>query len=398
MNVAAIPDAPAPAIEAGQVRLVTSATEFAQLREPWNAIAAARGPRSPFLAHEWFDAAWQWCGRDAAMYLLCHYRGPRLTAVLPLVLRAVKVRGIPVRELSFLTVPDTQSCDLIVAAADAPVAVDAFARELRGRQREWDVIRLKYLADDALARSTLAPALAAQRCTLRTVTAPGNAWIALDTAWPAFYATRSRRLKKANNLAANRLQRAGSVRIDWHAPGLPGGATVADIDAQVTAVSAASWKAETGNSLDHAGPQAFIRRLSQLAAERGWLSLWLLSLDDKPVAMEYQLVADGDVFALRSDFDRALEEVSPGTHLNRQVLERLFGRGLRRYYMGPGNNAYKHRWTESVAPVHELAVYGRSLAGRTLALWESSVKPAMNRVRERLAATVDPKRDEAADD
>ena len=44
-------------------------------------------------------------------------------------------------------------------------------------------------------------------------------------------------------------------------------------------------------------------------------------------------------------------------------VERLFDRGLRRYYMGPGNNAYKHRWTEEGEAVLELTVYSDTLTG-----------------------------------
>jgi CelD/BcsL family acetyltransferase involved in cellulose biosynthesis len=102
-------------------------------------------------------------------------------------------------------------------------------------------------------------------------------------------------------------------------------------------------------------------------------------------------VADGRVYALRSDFDAEFEEISPGTHLNRSLLQQLFGRGLQRYYMGPGENAYKHRWTEQVEPVEAVTVYGRSLAGRSLAAWETSLKPFARKLRARIARMSSPK-------
>jgi CelD/BcsL family acetyltransferase involved in cellulose biosynthesis len=109
-----------------------------------------------------------------------------------------------------------------------------------------------------------------------------------------------------------------------------------------------------------------------------------MSVNGRPLAMEYQLVAGGNVFALRSDFDAEFEELSPGTHLNQCMLEGLFGRGLRRYYMGPGNNAYKHRWADEFEPMQELTVYGHSLAGRAAAAWETTIKPIAVSVRNRL--------------
>jgi CelD/BcsL family acetyltransferase involved in cellulose biosynthesis len=99
--------------------------------------------------------------------------------------------------------------------------------------------------------------------------------------------------------------------------------------------------------------------------------------------MEYQLVAEGRVHGLRSDFDSAYEEMSPGAHLNRCLVEALFGRGLVRYYLGPGGNAYKQRWTDQVEAREELTIFGRSMTGWSLAAWEIAVKPWARAVRDR---------------
>jgi CelD/BcsL family acetyltransferase involved in cellulose biosynthesis len=368
----------------GAVSLVSSAFGFAELRAPWAELVASCHLPSVFLTHEWFDAAWQWRQTTSHLYMLCLFRAQRLTAVLPLVLQTKKVFGMSVRELTFLTVPDTQWCDLIVSERYAADAAAAFAAELQRRSGEWDVLRLKYLPSQSVAGSAFRKALTNLRFAVRATAVPGNPYIALDTTWAEFYETRSRRLKKANNLVSNRLKRAGTIRIDWLSPDASGAAGSNDVVEQLIAISAKSWKTETGNSLDNPGPQAFIRRLSAAALDRRWLSVWLLALDDRPVAMEYQLMVDGNVFALRSDFDTELEDVSPGAFLNRHMIERLFGRGLRRYYMGPGNNAYKHRWTDQIEPVTEMTAYGRSLNGRALALWEIKIKPIMLQLRSRL--------------
>jgi CelD/BcsL family acetyltransferase involved in cellulose biosynthesis len=101
--------------------------------------------------------------------------------------------------------------------------------------------------------------------------------------------------------------------------------------------------------------------------------------------MEYQLVHDGNVHALRSDFRRGHEEISPGSHLSRTMLERLFARGFARYYMGPGNNAYKYRWAEDADPQVAVTLYSPSLAGRVLGTCERRMKPRLSALRARLA-------------
>jgi hypothetical protein len=255
----------------GSVRLVSAAADFTALAMEWNAMVALPEPLSAFGRHEWFDAAWQWRQHTASLYVLCFYVSERLGAVLPLALRESRARGLRVRELTFLTVPDTQFCDIITAEPYRASAAVAFATELARRAKEWDVMRLKYLATDAVAVSALCAALKKSGFKVGVTTLQGNPFVRLDSSWAAYYATRSRRLKKANNLAANRLKRMGEIRVECLASGPRDPTEVNRFLERAIAISARSWKRRTGNSLDQPGPQSFIRRLSELAAREGWL-------------------------------------------------------------------------------------------------------------------------------
>jgi CelD/BcsL family acetyltransferase involved in cellulose biosynthesis len=364
------------------VRVLTRADEFEALRADWNELAGRCDNRSVFLTHEWLDAAWQWRQATADLYVLCYMRSGRLVAALPLV--RAKRNGRPGRILEFLTVPDTQFCDMVAPPEEHSPSAAMFADELLARGRQWDVLHLNYLPREAIAAKALGAALSSRGVRCHIDAAIENPIIALNSEWDTYYGTRSRRLKKAVNLAANRLAKAGEVRVHWLAPATGAAADVDRAVDQVTAISARSWKTRTGNSLDNPGPQAFIRRLAHHAHRLGWLSVWTLALDSRPIAMEFQLVADGDVFALRSDFDTKYEELSPGSHLSRCMLERLFHQGWRRYLMGPGGNPYKYRWADAAEPVGAMSVYGRSLRGRGRAAWDLALKPAARRIRDRL--------------
>ena len=359
------------------LRIVSAPQDFAALRPAWDRLHRRCAQRSLFLSHAWLDAAWHWQSPSAALYIVCCEREGELVGALPL----VRADG---RSLGFIAVPDTQQCDVLVAEDHAVAVVDALADELSRRRGDWDALRLRYLRGDAIAVRMLGAALTRHGANVHVRSVTTNPLVALDAPWEAYYGSRSRRLKKAANLAANRLTKAGVVDIHWLAPGKGDRAEVDRELDHVIRVSARSWKRQTGNSLDQAGPQAFIRRLSHHAHDRGWLSIWRLSLDGVPIAMEYQLIGDGNVYALRSDFDVDHESLSPGSHLSRHLLQTLFAQGLRRYSMGPGDNAYKRRWADDAEPVLTLTAYAGSLRGRALAAWELALKPAARRVRERL--------------
>ncbi len=356
------------------VRIVTTAEALAALRPAWNRLHDRCAQRSPFLSHGWMEAAWQWRGSVASLFVLCCERDGQLVGALPMVRERVATGGTPSRSLTFLDVPDTQRSDMLAMAGSPAIR----------RHVDWDVIRLRYLPAESIAATILAAALTDRGIVsdIRAVTA--NPRIALDRPWDAYYASRSRRLKKATNLAANRLAKAGRVEIQWLAPGTGDRAEVDRVLDDVIRISARSWKSQTGNSLDQAGPQAFIRSLSHHAHDQGCLSVWRLSLDGLPIAMEYQLIDDGIVYALRSDFVTDYDSLSPGSHLSRCMLETLFNQGLRHYLMGPGDNVYKYRWADATEPVLAMTAYAPSLRGRALAAWELSLKPAARRLRDRL--------------
>jgi CelD/BcsL family acetyltransferase involved in cellulose biosynthesis len=361
------------------VRRVGDYTGFLELRDDWNALAA---DRSVFLRHDWFDAAWQWRQRETAttLAILCVSRGGQLIGILPLLQRSERVQGMSRRVLEFLTVPDNQLCDVLAAEGQQSAVAEALANELAIRRGDWDALRLAYLPVSSIAQSELLPSLAHYGIASGFTGNAGNLFVSLEGQWPDYYADRSRSLKKACNLAANRLSKAGSLRIDWLAPGATAATAQCFLDAAI-AVSANSWKRSTGKSLDQPGPQAFFLRLAELALNQGWLSLWLLMLDGKAIASEIQLIFGGRVHALRSDFIEEYDELSPGTHLNRHMLQELFGRGLHRYLMGPGDNPYKKRWTDQAEPLFQLDAYSPSARGRLAAFWDLRLKPALRRLK-----------------
>ena len=362
------------------LRLIVDPAEFSGLADAWNVLVARRPRARVFLCHEWFDAAWRWRQSTARLWLLCRFRDGRLSAVLPLISSSATRCHVRVRELSFLAVPDTQACDVIASEDDETGACEAFAAALAERQREWDVLRLAYLVPDSVAATSFPAALMRAGFAVRLDPVDTCPYIPLTTTWSAYAAKRSPGLRKAELEDSRRLQRAGQVRLEWLAPGTGHAADRDDFVNRAIEISARSWKARSGSALDSAAPRAFIRRLSESAHERGWLSIWLLSLGQRPVAMEYHLVADGRVYALRSDFDEAFRKLSPGSHLRRRLVEEMFGLGLERYCMGPGFNAHKRRWTDEAEAIHHLTVYGRSPVGRGLGAWEQAVKPLARRL------------------
>lgn len=359
--------------------IIDSEESWSRSRVRMAALYAAAGAPA-FAAPDWIDAARAWRSPASAMRVFSFAEGSHAHGFAPLVVTSQSLAGLPARTLQFITVPDTQFVDVVCAASEAAPFCIELAEQLAASKGQWDCLRLGYLSDLYRNWRHLEVALARVGITCAIEPAGTNPFVDLSGSFEDYYGARSRSIKKAVNLSANRLAKLGAVSVDW----IRGGAAVGPALAEAIRVSAISWKQETGNSLDQPGPRAFIEQLTESAARSGQLSLWLLRLNGKVIATEYQLVANGNVHALRSDFDPAYSEASPGTYLNHYLLKQLFGQNLHRYYMGPGSNAYKLRWTDVGEPMFSLTAYSPTARGRLLQWLERSARPLARRWRERL--------------
>ena len=374
------PDNRSPALS---VEIWRDPGDFQSLAQAWNELAERADPDNVFLRHEWFIAAWQWLRNEAELRLLGFQRDDRLVGIVPLVRR--KTRGK--RVLSFMTVPDTQSCALIVPADALPQVTLVLAATLRTQLTDWDELQLSHLDYTSPAVQSLHDAFAHHGFRTLEQAQGINPCVRLDGGWEAYYARRSRRLKKGNNLIANILARQAQ-RVELHQIGadqpLDDRAMGQLLDTAMK-LSANSWKRTTGLTLDQSGPQAFIRKLTAVANREGWLSVWLLSVDDEAVAMEYQLRYRGQVHALRADYHADFAELSPGSYLNWKILEQLFTHDDRCYWMGPGNNAYKKRWAEGGRTLISFVAFNTTLSGRWLAFRETILRPLYRRLHALLS-------------
>lgn len=359
--------------------------DFHAHSDAWNALSAQLQPQSVFFTHEWFDAAWQWEKLDSQLYIFAFFHDAQLVGIAPLILRR-SASWPHKRTLAFLSVPDTQVCDILAPPGLRQRIIDRLMVELSG-SKDWDVLELSYLPTSISAE--IGNSAKRHRFGYSILDQGRNPGISLEDTWTAYYARRSRRLKKGNNLIANKLIKGGhSFQLErLSGEMLQDRATLAQLIDEIVTISANSWKRSTGRSLDMPGPNAFIRRLSELAAERGWLSVWRLEIDGQPLAMEYQLSYHGYIHALRSDFDESAGELSPGTYLNWKMLEQLFDGSLTHYLMGPGENAYKLRWAETFDELHKVVIFNATGVGYWKYISETRLRPWARTLREHLRSS-----------
>jgi len=362
-----------------RIRRIETFEAFGALAPAWGELAQASGQTSPFLSHEWFRCCWRAVPprRRPEVLVVEEAGGP--VAFLPLMHWKTQVRTLPVRALGCLAVPDTLLTDLLLVG-DPGRVIGALLDHLAARS-DWDVLHMAKVPATSPALKTmegLLPGRLPWRAGEKIVLSP---YLTISGTWQAFYRGKTQRFRKTCRNVENRIQRAGEVTLEEHRHVDPDGPVLAE----VLEVSRKSWKGPRGLAMATMDRMpSFFRELTQRASANGWLHLWILRLDGRAVATEYQLGADGRRHALRADFLPELADLSPGACLNARIIQSLFEPGgAREYDMGPGTNEYKLRWATGAREFPALEVYSPKVYGRLLHGIETRLVPLARRCRAR---------------
>jgi CelD/BcsL family acetyltransferase involved in cellulose biosynthesis len=89
---------------------------------------------------------------------------------------------------------------------------------------------------------------------------------------------------------------------------------------------------------------AFHRAFAHQAFERNWLHLWMLELDDRPVAAHYGFRFGGVEFFYQSGRDPELQRESPGMALLTHAIRNSFDDGVHEFAFLRGHEPYKYRF------------------------------------------------------
>ncbi len=125
--------------------------------------------------------------------------------------------------------------------------------------------------------------------------------------------------------------------------------------------------------------EPFHRDFASIAAERGWLRLWFLELDDRPAAAWYGFRYAGVESYYQAGRDPALEDESVGSVLLAHTIREAAADGVREYRLLRGAESFKLRFADGDPGLQTFAI-GRGVRGRAARI---AVAAALRSVRLR---------------
>jgi len=357
------------------VEKIHSETDFLNLRGAWNTLLKDRKHQSPFLSHEWYWSCWQGLRDHAQLSLLILRERDNIIAIAPLARYRKKIKKISFNTIGFIENLDTQFADFIAPASHAHI-IGKIIHHLLFQDNKWDILLLPKISTLSETYNILHSALKENHAYYSTsnIQCP---YILIDTSWENYYNRLSAKFRKTQRNVINRLNKLGDITVEK----IEEIQNNADILEQVMKISGNSWKYDIGRSIVSSDKiSLFFRELTSIASKNKWLLIWILKVNNQPVAMEYDLKLIDKVYALRADFDKSFYIYSPGSYLNYYILQDLFNSGYKEYHMGPGGNEYKWRLTKKYNLVSSFIIYNKKrLLPSIIYLIKNRLQPLLTR-------------------
>ena len=293
--------------------------------DQWDTLARNCSQPNPFFERWALTAAMDAFGSGDSARIACVFEGQNLIGLLP-VIHSGDYYGYPVPHYRTWLHANAFCGAPLVARGKEEVFWEALLDWADGASASALFLHLAGLPEDGPLHAALAQVTGRTNRPFAAVMREERALLSSDLT-PEAYFEQSMSGKKRKELRrqARRLGEEGVLTFERQTDDC-------DIDAWIThflALEAKGWKGTEGSALASApDTDRFFRTSLGRAAAAGRLERLTLSLDNAPIAMLANLVAEPGIFSFKTAYDEDYARFSPGVLLQRENLDLLSREGI----------------------------------------------------------------------
>ncbi|HOX85844.1 MAG TPA: GNAT family N-acetyltransferase [bacterium] len=355
--------------------LCKTSDRFVALAPEWDALLPCSEINDIFFTHEWLTTWWQHYGRTAHLFVILIREGKDLVGIAPLILEKRKIMGLTA---NFLTNIGKQQSDLsgFILLKERPDILRAILQTLQEQRERWEVFSLHDVPRHLFAAElnnihTIFDASA-------RVLPCEHYYIDTHGSWSDYYSALSKNLRKDLHKKQNRLERLGAVRIKRYQG--------KEVDPnQIETIFQIQGHSYRPGLFSCSDDRDFHRALARIAAEKGWLDLTFLTLDDNPIAYRYGFNYAHKYEDWITGFDNRYFPYSVGKTLLLHLLQQCFGDNVHEFQFLRGEEAYKTVWQVQSSEFYHQMVWARDKLMRltqiALPEWRSRMRKKLEEVK-----------------
>jgi len=344
-----------------QTQILKNTLGFSALKMEWSGLLQETSNDNIFLTWEWMYTWWiHFCsGRE--LYLITVRRDDRLIGIAPLVARPRNLRrGELFRTLEFIGSGDvgTDYLGLLLRLGHEQEAINAISDYLVSQNLILDFSRFD---EASLTMNALIEKLLTHGWKSTRTTSTVSPYINLESlSWETFIASRGRSHRANVRKRIKNLNEKFKVTFEK----INSDERRSNSLQQLIAWHLLRWQEKGGSTALHSKALLqFHEEFSRLALERGWLRMFMLWLDAKPVASLYCFSYGNKYLFYQMGFDQAFLNYSVGLVGTALAIQAALTEQATEYDFLHGDEAYKYLWTQQQRQLLRVDLYPPGISG-----------------------------------
>jgi CelD/BcsL family acetyltransferase involved in cellulose biosynthesis len=356
--------------DSGSIKVIQHLEELPKLKDVWNSLAEKHQSHLPWLSWEWFALFLKYFMKNSTLFILLVYKSGEIAAIAPLAIAERKYKGLlRARVVQFISNMHSPVSSFIFSDSciDSQKAiVERIVRYFHDEYTDWDVLEFEKIPEENHFFSTLTDAISAVSLKHRTYPCKGDWYLdGITYSFAEYFKSLPRIHRKDTNRNKRRLQDKGDLTFYIKSD-------TEELEKYLdlySEVRGKSWKAEEKDS-------GFLREVTKLATEKGWLRLTFLFLNGAPIACDKWMVWNKIGYAWDGLYDLKFSNYSPGKVLESEIIEYMIDKEkVFEIDFGEGDEAYKKRWTPRRRERKGITVFNNNIKASLLALIMVKVLP-----------------------
>lgn len=344
-----------------EVQTVTTPDGLQSLKAEWDRLHKLGVAATIFWDHAYVTAWWKAFRGVATQYTLVVRRDGDAVAIFPFMKAVWTVKGVPLRQLSFIRNEHVLRSDALMSG-DAAACMTAVLEHLKGNSWGWDILYLENTPES----SGLYPRIAQIALQLGFPTDPWrrartHRVLPISGTWDEYLSGRSSNFRWQIKKFRKRLEALGVIDIER----IHTRAGLLAFLPELFELEKKSWQGQGSDSAMDAASQQFCRLLISDMPDDKLGEFWAMRVDGRLIAAITLLRLGRVLSVFTTYFDPDMAATSPGTLLYFEMLKSAWARGEHVIDFNGDSDAFQ-RWTSQGIKHFRLRIYSCNWYGRAL--------------------------------
>ena len=359
-----------------EIKLIKEQENFKSIEKHWNQLLEKSPVRSAFLTWTWLYSWWQTYGTDKKLWIVSVWENGNLTGLAPLMLETRKKGFSPLNVLVNIGTPQTDAGGFLFNQ-DTPHVVNKMIEFILSEKSEWDLLEINTLLSAGQERFALTQMMNSKEVFIR-IEENEHYFVPLTEDWDSFSKRLSKKFTHNLRRASKLANELGTVTLQH----FTGESVVPELLQQLIDINRNSHFPRLYNSLME--QKLLYELIKNGGNQTNWLDIYILKINDKPIAYEYGFVYEKRFESWRSGFDTNIpQQISVGKLLSMKVFETCIREEYHEVDFLRGDEAYKLEWKPEKKQYCNIRLFNRkTLQGVLSYHWLQNAKPLLKRVRK----------------